>query len=323
VKFSIRFADQIVGTLVILALAILIFVVFMLGKNQRWFTQDYQYKTYFSSASGISPNMDIKYKGFTIGHVKKISLAEDDRVEIIFSIFEEYAQRVTEGSLVEMQSSPIPGFGNAFVFHPGKGIELIPEGSIIPEVNSQEAKRIIANGMSTVAKADDSITYVLNQLTSILETINRAFSGPANSADVPLEQIVTNIVGVTDDARSVTFALAEDLSPLIKNLEAITHMITDQDSAINQILNANGPFYTNVEKAIGSLASIIENLNRTAEFLPDQLPQIGVLISELNMTIRSVQDVLTAIANNPLLRGGIPEHSETGPAGGGARNHDF
>jgi len=322
-KFSIRFADKIVGTLVILAIAILIFVIFMLGKNQRWFVQDYQYKTYFSSASGISPNMDIKYKGFTIGHVKKISLNEDDMVEIVFTIFEEYAQRVTEGSLVEMQSSPIPGLGNAFVFHPGKGTELIPEGDVIPEVNSKEAKAIMAKGLSTVAKADDSITHILNQVMSILETVNLSISGTAGSEEVPLNQIISNIVGVTDDVRGVTQTLSEELKPLIANIESITNMISDPNSAVNSILNSDGPLYSNLEKAIESLAGIIESLNKTAEFIPAQLPQIGVLISELNMTIRSVQDVLTAVANNPLLKGGIPEHTETGPAGGGSRNHDF
>jgi len=322
-KFSIRFADKIVGTLVILALAILIFVIFMLGRNQRWFIQDYQYRTYFSSASGISPNMDIKYKGFTIGHVKKISLAEDDRVEIIFTIFEEYGQRVTEGSLVEMQSSPIPGFGNAFVFHPGKGTELIPDGSIIPEVNSREGRMVMHNGLSTVAKADDSITNILNQVTSILETVNLSISGSKESSEVPLDQIISNIVGVTDDVRSVTLTLSENLQPLIKNIESITFMLSDPNSAISSLMNANGPLYTNIENAIVSLAGVVENLNKTSQFIPAQLPQIGVLINELNMTIRSVQDVLTAIANNPLLKGGIPEHTETGPAGGGSRNHNF
>jgi len=322
-KFSIRFADKIVGTLVILAIAILIFVIFMLGRNQRWFVQDYQYITYFSSATGISPNMDIKYKGFTIGHIKKISLNEDDRVEITFSIFEEYAKRVTEGSLVEMQSSPIPGLANAFVFHPGRGTELIPEGSVIPEINSKEAKEVMSIGLSTIAKADDSITHVLNQVTSILETINLSISGSQGSQEIPLDRIIANIVGVTDDVRGVTQTLSEDLEPLIRNIEAITHMITDPNSAINSLLKADGPLYTNLEKAIESMAGVIENLNRTTEFIPAQLPQIGVLISELNMAIRSVQDVLIAIANNPLLKGGIPEHTETGPSGGQARNHDF
>jgi phospholipid/cholesterol/gamma-HCH transport system substrate-binding protein len=322
-KFSIRYADKIVGALVILALAILVIVIFMLGKNQRWFVKDNQYITYLNSASGVSRNMPVQYKGFRIGEIKEIELAKDDRVEITFSIYKEHDHRVLYGSLVEVQSSPIPGLGNAFVFHPGTGKGLIENGSIIPEVNSREGRDVISEGFSTVAKADDSITNILNQVTGILETVNLALSGPKESNEVPLEQIIKNLSGVIEDIKVVTGTLSENLEPLINSLEEIASMIADPDSAISSILKSDGPIYSNLEGAITSLADVIENLNKTSEFLPEQLPQISVTINELNMTIKSVQDILTAVANNPLLKGGIPEHKETGPSSAGSRNQDF
>jgi phospholipid/cholesterol/gamma-HCH transport system substrate-binding protein len=105
--FTIRFADQIVGFLIILGLGALVFVVFMLGSNQRWFSRDYQYKSYFSSASGLGNNMAVLYKGFTIGHVKSFDLAGDDRVEVWFTVFDTYVSRVRHGSAVEVIQSPI------------------------------------------------------------------------------------------------------------------------------------------------------------------------------------------------------------------------
>jgi len=333
-KFSIRFADQIVGALVILALAILVIVIFMLGKNQRWFVNDYEYKTYFSSASGVNRNMSVQYKGFKIGEVKGIKLVNsrkqmdgseiaDDCVEVIFTIYKEHGERVRTGSLVEMQSSPIPGLGNAFVFHPGTGKELIENGEFIPEVNSHEGKEVISGGYSTVAKADDSITNILNQVTGILETVNLALSGPKESKEVPLEQIIQNVLGIIEDLKVVTGALSEDLKPLINSLEDIANMIADPDSAISSILNSEGPIYTGLGEAISSLAGVIKNLEKTSEILPEQLPQIAVIIKELNTTVKSVQDVLTSISNNPLLKGGIPEQIETSPSSAGSRNDQF
>ena len=305
-KFSIRFADQIVGTLVVLALAILVFVVFMIGKNQRWFVNDSQYKTYFTSASGISPNMAVLHKGFTIGHVKKLSLSEDDRVEIIFSIFEEYAHRVTEGSVVEVQESPI-GLGSSFVFYPGKGTEIIPDGSVIPEVNSPEAKPYMARGLTEIPRANDSIGNIVNQVNSILETINKALVG-ANGED-SIGQIVGDVQGVTGNLNTITSELTDQLKPLIANLESFTGQISDP----------KGPLY----EGLTSLAGIIENLNKTSEFIPAQLPQIAVAVNELNIVLKQIQDVLTSIANNPLLKNGIPEQNETGPTGANPRNQKF
>ena len=128
-KLMIRFADQIVGAFIILALGALIFVIFMLGSSQRWFSRDYNFKTYFTSASGLSQNMPIQYKGFTIGHVKSINLADDDRVEVEFTIFDTYIERVKNGSLVEVSVSPLAALGgNQFLFYPGLGKTLSRRG---------------------------------------------------------------------------------------------------------------------------------------------------------------------------------------------------
>jgi len=297
-KFSIRFADQIVGLLVILALAILVFVVFMLGKNQRWFVHDSEYKTYFTSASGISKNMPVQHKGFTIGHVKDIKLS-DDRVIIFFTIFEEYSKRVKEGSVVEVQESPI-GLGSSFVFYFGRGAEEIPEGSIIPEVNSPEAKPYMARGLTDITRSGDNIGNIVSQVNSILDTINQGLTGP--NGENTVGQIVGNVEGVTRE-------LNDQLKPLIANLESFTA----------QISNPKGP----LNEGLTSLAGIIENLNKTSEFIPAQLPQIAVAVNELNIVLRQIQDVLTSIANNPLLKNGIPEQPETGPTGASPRDQKF
>jgi len=319
-KFSIRFADQIVGTLVLLALAILIFVIFMLGKNQRWFVKDSQYKAYFASASGISPNMAVQYKGFTIGHVKKLSLSHDsvegDRVEIVFSIFEEYVDRVTKGSLVERMESPI-GLGSSFNFYPGKSKEQLPEGAVIPTVNSPEAKKYILEKLADEPKSNDSIGNIVSQVNSILETVNNSLTGL--DGEPALGQIISNVEGVTASMQTIAENLSDQLKPLIANLEMVTERVSDPKGAVMGILDGKGPLYESVD----SLSGIIENLNRTSQFIPTQLPQIATAVNDLNILIKQVQDVLTSIANNPILKGGIPENKETGPAGASPRNQRF
>ncbi|MDR0322040.1 MAG: MlaD family protein [Treponema sp.] len=309
-KFSIRFADKIVGALVIIALAVLVSVIFILGKNQRWFSHDSQYWTYFSSASGISPNMAVKYKGITIGHVKKISLGKDDKVEVIFSIFEEYDERVTEGSMVEVQVSPI-GLGNSFIFYPGLGTKRLDEGSLVPEINSQEAKQLQSDDLAVRIESNDSINRIMSQASTLLETINVSLAGEGGTDQPSLGQIVANIEGISSDIKRVTQALADELTPLIQNLEEISGKI------------AGGSMYGSLESSLASISGIAEDLNRTADFIPAQLPQLGVLITELNTALSSIQDVLTAISNNPLLKGGIPARPETGPGGASPRNQNF
>jgi phospholipid/cholesterol/gamma-HCH transport system substrate-binding protein len=315
-RFSIRFADKIVGTLVLLALVLLIFVILMLGKNQRWFAHDSQYKTYFTSASGLSPNMAVQYKGFTIGHVKSFRLSYDNSVEVFFTIFEEYKDRVKENSVVEIIISPI-GLGNTFVFYPGKGTNIIPEGDTIPEINSLEGRRLVLAGLvERPESAGDVITSIMNQVRSILTEINIVVSSVKGSEDTSIGRILKNLEMSTE-------ALALQLSPIMDNLEAVTDQMSSPSGTVMSLLDSRGPIYTDITSALNSLADIIENLNNISEFVPNQLPQVAILINDLSVAMRSAQDVLTAVSNNPLLRGGITKRGETDPGGTNLRNLDF
>jgi len=328
-KFSIRFADKIVGTLVVLALAMLIVVIFMLGKSQRWFAKDYQYKSYFNSAKGLSVNMAVLYKGFTIGHVKKIILADDDMVEVIFTIFEEHSHRVREGSLVELQSSPI-GLGNSFLFYPGKGKKALDEGTIIPEINSLQAAMLVRTGLAERPVNEDSIGNIINQVTILIETLNKSLGkilGDAELAVGGISDIFQNLSGqlnpILTNVETLTGDLRTQVSPILTNVETLTDQLASPSGTVMTILDSNGPVYSDVNEVLNSITSIMKNLEKTIEFVPAQLPQIAILLSDLHSALAEAQKTITALNNNPLLKGGIPEQKEASPGAATPRDLDF
>ena len=340
-KFSIRFADQIVGTLVILALAIMVVVIFMLGKNQRWFTRDYQYITYFNSAAGLSMNMAVQYKGFTIGHVKRIKLADDDRVEVIFTIFEEHNHRAREGSVVELTSSPIPGLGNAFIFYPGKGSEELVEGSVIPEIHSPQAAQLVIMGMADVPEPNDRINNIILQVTSILEAVNMSLSGSDGAEELPLGKILTNIADTTFYISSVskdisaqldpillnlgtiTGDLKEQITPILANVETITEQLSAPSGSVMTLLDADGPVFSGIADVLESITGIMSSVEKTIDFVPAQLPQVAILLSDLHSALTEAEKLIIALNNNPLLKGGVPEIRETGHGAATPRNLEF
>jgi phospholipid/cholesterol/gamma-HCH transport system substrate-binding protein len=321
-KFSIRFADQIVGTLVILALAILVVVVFMLGKTQRWFTRDVQYKTYFNSASGLSNNMEIKYKGFTMGNVKKIMLADDDRVEVIFSIFEEHKDRIKEGTLVELQASPI-GMGNAFLLHPGKGTKELDGGSEIPEINSQRAREYMAEGMADRIEASDSINNIFNQVNSLLNMINLSLAGSQGSQELPLGRILADVNGTVASVNVIVSDLSQKIDPILTSVDTILNQASSPSGTVMSLLDAEGPVYTNIAETLDAVSGSIKSVERAIEFVPDRLPQITVLLSDLHSALREAEKLITALNNNPIFKGGVPVPVETGPGASTSRDLEF
>jgi phospholipid/cholesterol/gamma-HCH transport system substrate-binding protein len=297
-RFRIRYKDQIVGALSILGVAVLLGCIFILGSKQRWFSKDYHYKALLNSASGLTKNMSVTHKGFKIGNITDFYLNENDDVEVIFIIYDTYNDHVRTGSIVESQTSPI-GLGNQFVFYPGLGEEQLPEDSFIPDINSVTAANYIANGLAAVPASSDSIAIMVNRLNNLLGSVNNAIEGNDTTS------LGRSVLSIENTLRSLETSLA--------NVETVS----------GGIATGAGPLIENLEKSLGSLSGILSDLNRTSEYLPEEMPEISATITELRQSLLSAEDVLKAMSNNPLLKGGVPERADLHSSGTNPRNIRF
>ena len=340
-KFKIRFADQIIGFFIILSLVSLVVVIVLLGKSQRWFSKDISFSTILPSAGGLSKNMAVLYRGFTIGNIETFYLTENDDVEVIFIIHEEYRDRVRLGSLVEMMISPV-NLGNQFLFHAGRGAELV-DGAFVPAVGSAQARELIRQGLAEVPRHDDSITLLMNRASTALDDLGRildevetALITGSDSTEIGkiVGSIRKTIAGAEDvpgtlDKTIMTLnntieGITAELAPILANVDGITTELNDPDNLLFTVLDTDKAVYTGLVNSLNSLSAILDNLERTTDFIPSQLPQLAGLLMELRVTVGTAQDVLVSLTNNPLLRRGIPEKAGgQGSAAGGPRDIQF
>jgi len=333
-KLMIRFADQIVGALIIIAVGILVFVIFMLGSSQRWFVRDNDYVTYFSSAAGLSTNMPVLYKGYTIGRVKSVKFnVADDRMDVQFSIFKEFTDKVKKGSRIDLQISPISALGgNQFLFYPGKGLEEdpLPPGTLIPPANAPESMNLPDKHLTTAPPRDDGIGNIINQVGITLGKLNEALGEGSN--ENKLADILNNIVGVLAELQLLVGKLSGDLdiekimgelTPALANFRELTEKINEPDNAIMAFLNSEGDLYGNLEKTLGGAAGSLRELEGTIGDIHTQTPQLSALFSRLLTTLKAASQVLDSVKNNPLLKGGIQEQPETKAGASNARNMEF
>jgi phospholipid/cholesterol/gamma-HCH transport system substrate-binding protein len=339
-KFTIRYADRLVGVLIVVALAVLAAVIVLLGSSQRWFARNYQFITYFDSAAGLSKNMAVQYKGFTIGRIKSFDLTPDDRVEVFFYIFDTYISRVRRGSLVDISISPV-GLGNQFLFYAGLGSEQIEEGDLIPSVSSREGQDALRRGIAFLPKHDDSISVILGQVNSVLENIdkltgdlNDAFTGTSDtslgrtmgnieSAAEGLAEIPPMLRGTLAELLADLGRIMDNTQPILANLKLVSEDLSDPDGTVARILDAEGPVYTNLASTLESVSGAMRSLEKTAAYVPAQLPQITVMLTEVQDVLNSVEDVLTALLNNPLLKRGVGKRVQTQPTGTSMRDIEF
>jgi len=332
-KFKIRYADQIVGFFIVLSIISLVFVVVMLGQSQRWFAKDVSFATILPSAGGLSKNMSILYRGFTIGNIKTFYLTDNDDVEVIFMIHEGYQDRVKQGSMVQMLISPV-GLGNQFLFHSGRG-EMLPEGSFIPVVGSAQARELIRQGLAVEPHQDDSISVLVSRVNSILGDVEEALGHGSESTEIGkiinslqktlagAESLPGTIDHTVNDLSMTVKKLLAELDPILANITDLTNELNNPDGLIYTVLDTDKDVYQDLVKSLDSLSSILASLDQVAAFLPGQLPHLAGIILELRVTMKAAEDVLIALTNNPLLRGGIPKKLESQGGGTSPRNIRF
>jgi hypothetical protein len=92
---------------------------------------------------------------------------------------------------------------------------------------------------------------------------------------------------------------------------------------IRKILNGSGGSINALEATFVSLSGTIDHVEKSLKGLPQEMPQIFASIHNARAAIKDADDLLISLKNNPLFRGGIPEHVEIDSSGTNPRNIKF
>jgi phospholipid/cholesterol/gamma-HCH transport system substrate-binding protein len=230
------------------------------------------------------------------------------------------------------------------MFHPGIRNEPL-EGDFIPSVNSAEGRVLIAEGWAYIPSQDDSITQIITRVNVLLGNVNtlvRDINSGAETSSIGrsmrnAESAVGGISDLADDLkRSVppvvitVDAAVEDIRRVIADINEITGdlmVVSDElakpDSLVLSVLDTEGPVYTNLETILNSLSGTLGSVELLAAGLPPNLPLIVSVLEDLSDTLESVQDVIIAMQNNPLLRKGVPARPRSQTGGISPRDVSF
>jgi phospholipid/cholesterol/gamma-HCH transport system substrate-binding protein len=395
-KFRIRFADQVVGAFLLLAVLFVAAILVLVGINQRWFAKDYTFRSRFDSAGGLSVGMPVMLKGFEIGKISKISLNEDNQVDVLFSVQDTYIGKVLPDSVLQLTSSPI-GLGVTLNFLPG----IAPgppqtELSFIPSYDLPEGQELVAAGKVALPKGEDVIGSVIakvnpildevrstlvqirrvvgtadlalqgksgpvgemvvdlsatpDKVNALIDDVNRRVAGIADQVNVVLgraDQVIGQVDTVAGDLGTITkttqdtiAALSRDLGVIAGNLKTTTDGLTDTRGLVTRLLDPKGSVATllddknalygqiegslaQVQEAVTGLTRIVEQVNSFVEFINGTKPQISGILETGRTTLEKGNDVLEAVKNNPLLKGGVPAAQEQTSTLKSYRDEDF
>jgi phospholipid/cholesterol/gamma-HCH transport system substrate-binding protein len=339
-KFRVRFAHQIVGIFVLLAILAVAAILILLGINQRWFAKDYYYWSVFKSAGGLSVGMPIRLKGFEIGKISRISLTRDNLVEIEFYVQDTYYDKVLPNSVLELSSNPL-GLGGGMFFHPGKGpADPLPEFSYIPSMDLEEGKQlvtdnlvdrpvggdpigeVIANLGPILSQVDSTLVTIEDTVQSLNDSINGIGAGPLTGVIVELENTAVQMNNVLKELEMAA-ANINQLTAGMTDPTGLAKKLLDPKGSVATLLDDENQLYDEIAKSVEDLNTIIDELAQFVTFVNTTQPQISGILEKGKKTLDQGRDVLEAVKNNPLIRGGVPEPLQQPTTFQSFRDEDF
>ncbi len=318
-KLRYRFANQVVGVFVILAVALTVVLIVLMGANQRWFKKNYYYHSHFTTASDLSTGMPITFRGFTIGKVTAVTLQEDNNVDVEFYIQEEFIDKANEDSLIQLVTNPLGG--GQIIFHQGRiQTEPPPEGAVIPTYDSKQGLRLREENRAIVLRSSDPIAQALAQIDPILQNVDRVLvnlavltedlnaalrgesSGPvagilsgAEGAVAELEQTVVRVNQVIDDTMTQIDSLLVEVTAITSNIEETTAALRDPTGLVTTLLDPKGSFATLLDDdnvLLDQIVGIIADLELSIQSLQESIADVEKFTEYLNTTQPQLTGIL-------------------------------
>jgi phospholipid/cholesterol/gamma-HCH transport system substrate-binding protein len=345
-KFRIRFAEQIVGLFVLIAIVALVGILILMGANQRWFAKNYYFESRFDSGKGLNVGMPITLKGFQIGKVDDIFLNEANKVEVSFFIYDTYYPKVKKNSVLELTSSTLGLGGGGLVFHPGKNDEgPLSENSFVPSLDSKEGQQLVTRGLVAIPEKEDMITNLLDKVEPILENLNETLvsvnslvgsvhstvegknEGPLGDILEQADELTIKLNIMIEDTTKMISRTSEQIDTLLAQVNGITDnlnqttaafrdptgmvkTVLDPKGSIATILDDENALYNQIDAILESVKQTTTQLQEFSAFINNKSPEISSVINKSNDALDKGRDVLEGIKNNPLIRGGIVEQKE-------------
>lgn len=287
-SFKFKHLEKIVGVFLTLVILIIVTVIIFIGREQRWFEKHFEYSTKFLRGEGISTGMQVAVKGIQIGEVKSVYLNEDNWIEVSFSVYEEYYERIRKDSVVKLRA-PLIG-SKVLELIPGeKDMPALASGSYIWSMDTEEGARIMKE-KKKIEKPDE-ITRILNNVELLTYNLS--------STEGSLNQTLYKVQGFFDLLTSEEGSLYQTLA----SLEEITRSIEEKEGSIGKFMGDNYELYNNVISLTEKLNAIMDDFRILSKTISDTSPEIKAAIERSNRAMDEAIGLMKTLNENFFVKG--------------------
>lgn len=313
-KNDIHRQDTIIGLFVLLALALVIYLLlhqnYLGSRKGQWIALHSELPNSF----GLAPGTLIELSGVTIGNVEEVTLREDAQVAVSVLIDNQYQNLLRGGSYLTISSAIgidtvlsgvrmelVPGGGEFLLASDGR-INIVPPQSfdeILEKLNLEDVAAQVQHILTSVetimaglADSSADIQATLKNVSSMTAELEQELPGT-------LQNINTLLQTTTSGVQEAESQIAAISSPAISLLGTAENAFATADSAINtsnQILLDLQPSLQRLPGTVDTVDQLLVSLDR----LTRQLSKHWLLGGDRGKSDGTITDTIVLLPDDDL-----------------------
>jgi phospholipid/cholesterol/gamma-HCH transport system substrate-binding protein len=286
--FRLKHAEKVVGVFLTFVFVVIVVVIIFIGRERRWFEEQFTFSTKFRSGEGLSTGMQVAIKGIQVGEVKRVYLNEDNWIEVTFTVYKEYTSRIRKDSVVNLKS-PLIGGKSLEIIPGGKDMPVLAKGSYIWSRDTSEGQLIIQARQGE--EEPDEIARIMKNV----ELLTYNLSAADGNLNKTLDRIQYFFAMLSSKEGSLNKTLA--------SLEAITGSIQNSEGSIGKLLQDDYELYNSIIGVMTKLNSVIDDFKTLSSGMASLSPQIKAAVERSNVTMDEAIGLMRTLENNFFIKG--------------------
>jgi phospholipid/cholesterol/gamma-HCH transport system substrate-binding protein len=288
-------ADSVkLGLFVLAGLFLLIFALYLLGKNRNLFGSDLVLKTHFKAVNGLVSGNNVRFSGIEVGGVKDVVLLNDTLIEVTMNIDKKMKNIIRTNAVASLGTDGL--IGNRVVnISPGKGVApFVQEGDLLlskEEINTDEM-------LQTLRRTNDNVAVITEELLVTIHRINT--SGQITellddrSLSANLKASLVHLRETTEKASALMSAANETFGLVSKGQGTLATLLTDTTLAVElrQAVQQIKTVEASAERLVNDLDAIALSVNKDLNQGPGTVNAVlkdSLMADNLRQTIENLE----------------------------------
>lgn len=336
-SFRFRYASEVAGGFVVLALLLLVAGIFLAGRSQGWFEGNFILRSQFATAEGsfgLREGSEVMIRNTLAGRVGKIMPMQSGQLETTLVIKERFRPFVRRGAVAKVKKK-FGLAGDSFVeITMGNG-PILNYGDLIDSATDEE---IMVKVQNVLTNLQGAIVPMVNEVHQILKKVN-GILGSVEEGQGLVGAIVKD-KGMADETRGTLVSAHQAIRDAGGVLTNVSAALVDIRSTLEEARSSRGAIgnatavLTNATAVLGEVQSTLRDirspqgvvgnanavLTNASAVLSEFRSQKGVMghangvLSEAQNALRETTRLIQGAQRHWLLRKYVPkEEAGAGP----------